>query len=183
MLRDAPARVFRKRLEILTRSRSFTVRMGAKWSNAVSYRSNLDKFQSNVEHDSELSTQIKSWYDMESFGAVKQVDPCLSSDRRAVEIIDQSTVHEKGGYFVGMLWSSNEVKLPNIYFSALVQLKSLEKRFNKDSFLRERYAQTIQEDLSKNYVVKVQTREKIEHQPARKWYLPYHPAMNLKKTW
>ena len=138
-------------------------------------------FKAVVEHDSELATRIKSWFDMESYGAVKQVDPCSASDRQAVEILDQSEVHEKGRYFVGMLWCSNEVKLPNNYFSALVQLNSLEKRLNKDSDLRELYAQTIREDLTKKYVVNVQTREETEHQPGRKWYLPHHPAMNLKK--
>ena len=110
-------------------------------------------FKSVVEHDSELATQIKSCSDMESYGAVKQVDPRSVSDRRAVEILDQSSVHEKGLYFVGMLWFSDVVKLPNNYFSALVQRKSLEKGLSKDSDLRERYAQTIREDLSKKYVV------------------------------
>ena len=109
------------------------------------------------------------------------MDPRSASDRRAVEILDQSTVHEKGRYFVGMLWSSDEVKLPNNYFSALVQLKSLEMRLSKDPDLRERYAQTIREDLSKKYVVKVQTAEETEHQPGRKWYLPHHPVMNPNK--
>ena len=48
-------------------------------------------FKAVVEHDSELATQIKSCYDMESYGAVKEVDPRSASDRRAVEILDQST--------------------------------------------------------------------------------------------
>ena len=128
-----------------------------------------------------LSWRLKSSRGMKSYGAIKQVDPRSMSDRPAVEILDQSTVHEKGRYFVGMLWSSNEFKLPNNYFSALVQLKSLEKRLSKDSDLRERYAQTIREDLSKNYDVKVQNREETEHQPDREWYLPHHPVMNPNK--
>ena len=73
-------------------------------------------FKAVVEHDSELAKQINSWYDMESNGAVKQVDPHSASDRRTVEILDQSTVHKKGRYLVGMLWSSDEVKLHNSFF-------------------------------------------------------------------
>ena len=38
--------------------------------------------KAKVEHVSELATQIKSWYDMKSHGATKQVDPRLASDRR-----------------------------------------------------------------------------------------------------
>ena len=101
----------------------------------------------------------------------------IRAQRPTVEILDQSTVHEKGRYFLGMLWPSDQVKLPNNYFSALVQLKSMEKRLSKDSDLRERYAQTIREDLSKKYVVKVQNREDTEHPPGREWYLPHHPFM------
>ena len=171
--------------EIDSKSSPVAVRLPLGWvlSGPMPSASGLisTNFKAVVEHDSELATQIKSWYDMESYGAVKQVDPRSASDRRAVEILDQSTVHEKGLYFVGMLWSSDEVKLPNNYFSALVQLKSLEKRLSKDPDLREHYAQTIQEDLSKKYVVKVQTGEETEHQPGRKWYLPHHPVMNPNK--
>ena len=138
-------------------------------------------FKAVVERDSELVTQIKSWFDMKSYGAVKQVDSRSASDGRAIQILEQSTVHEKVRYFVGMLWSSEEAKLPNIFFSAFVQLNSLEKRLSKDSGSRERYAQPIREDLSKKNVVKVQNREESEHQPGREWYLPNHPVMNPKK--
>ena len=39
-----------------------------------------------MEQDFELASQVKSWYDMESCGALKQVDPRSSSDARAHEI-------------------------------------------------------------------------------------------------
>ena len=74
-------------------------------------------FKAVAKQDSELASQIKSWYDMESYGAVNQVDPRSASDHRATEILEQSTVHNEGRYHVGMLWSSDEVKLPNIFFS------------------------------------------------------------------
>ena len=97
-------------------------------------------FKAVAELDSELATQIKSSQDMESYWAIKQVDPRTASDRRAVISLDQSTIHAKGRYFVGFLWCSDEVKLPNNYFSALVHLMSLEKRLSKDSGLHERCA-------------------------------------------
>ena len=34
-------------------------------------------FKGNFEHDNELASQVKSWYDIESFGANKQVDSDL----------------------------------------------------------------------------------------------------------
>ena len=137
-------------------------------------------FKAVVKIDSELATQINLWYDIESNRAIKQVNPQSASNRWAIEILDQSTVHEKVRYFVGMLSSSDEAKLLNSYFSALVQLKSLKMRLNKDYDLRERYAQTTQEDLSKKYVVKVQNHEETERQSGREWYLPRHLVLKPK---
>ena len=52
-------------------------------------------FNTVVEHDSQLATQFKLWYDTESYGTIKQVEPHSASSRQPVEILDQSTVHEK----------------------------------------------------------------------------------------
>ena len=56
-----------------------------------------------MEQDFELANQVKSWYDMESYGALKQVDPRSSSDARAHEILENTTVHNGKRYNVGML--------------------------------------------------------------------------------
>ena len=40
-------------------------------------------FKVNIEHDNELASQVKSWYDFESFGANKQVDSRSAADARA----------------------------------------------------------------------------------------------------
>ena len=96
--------------------------------------------------DFELASQVKSWYDMESYGALKQVDPRSFSDARAHEILENTTVHNGKRYDVGMLWAKDTIELPNNYFSALVQLKSLEKRLTKDQTLREKYSSAIKED-------------------------------------
>ena len=115
-------------------------------------------FKVNVELDNELAGQVKSWYDIESFGANKQVDFRSAADARAQEILESTTrslrVNNGLRYDVGMLWAADNTKLPNNYFS-LVQLKSLEKRLAKDEDLREKYSSTIKEDLNKGYVIEV----------------------------
>ena len=95
-----------------------------------------------MEQDFELASQVKSWYDMESYGALKQVDPRSASDAGALEILENTTVHNGKRYDVGMLWAEDNIELPNKYFSALVQLKSLEKRLTKDQTFREKYSNT-----------------------------------------
>ena len=138
-------------------------------------------FKANMEQDFELASQVKSWYDMESYGALKQVDPRSAADARALDILENTTVHNGKKYDVGMLWAENNIELPNNYFSALVQLKSLEKRLTKDQTLREEYSTTIKEDLDKGYVVRVKDAHMVESRSRREWYLPHHPVVNPNK--
>ena len=79
-------------------------------------------FEANEEQDFELTNQVKSWYDMESYGALKQVDPRSTADARAHDIPENTTVHNGKKSDVGMLWAEDDIDLPNNHFSALVQL-------------------------------------------------------------
>ena len=137
-------------------------------------------FKMNIEHDNELASQVKSWYDIESFGANKQVDFRSAADARAHEIFESTTIGNGLRYDVGMLWAADNIQLPNNYFS-LVQLKTLEKRLAKDEDLREKYTSTIKEDLNKGYVIEVPDAHKVESRSDKEWYLPHHPVLNPNK--
>ena len=138
-------------------------------------------FKANIEQDFELACQVKSWYDMELYGAFKQVDPRTAADARAQEKLESTTFHNGQRYDVGMLWADDNVQLPNSYFSSLVQLKSLEKRLSRDTSLKETYANTIREDLEKGYLITVPDAHKVEQRSDREWYLPHHPVINPNK--
>ena len=62
----------------------------------------------------------------------------------------------------------------------MVQFNSMEKRLSKDLVLYKRYAQTIQDDLDKRYVIEVESRDD-KHCAGREWYLPHHPVVNPNK--
>ena len=119
----------------------FTVRLPIGWvlSGPLPSSSSLVStcFKANVEHDYELACQVKSWYDMESYGAFKQFDPRSAADARAQEILETTPFHNGQRYDVGMLWADDNIQLPNNYFSSLVQLKSLEKRLSRDPTLND----------------------------------------------
>ena len=70
--------------------------------------------------------------------------------------------------------------LPDNYFLSLAQLKSLEKRFERDSDLQKRYSETIKVDLEKGYLVQVPGYRK-NSRTSKEWYLPHHPVLNPKK--
>ena len=129
-------------------------------------------FKANMNQGFELASQVKSWYDMESYGALKQVDPRSASDARAHDFLEHTTVHN--GNDVGMPWAEDNIELPNNYFSALVHLKSLEKRLMKDQTVRENYSNTIKEGLDKGYVLRIKDAHKVKSRSRRKRYLPHH---------
>ena len=138
-------------------------------------------FKVNIEHDKELAIQVKSWYEIESVGANKQVDSRFAADARSHEIFKNKTVHNGLRYNVGMLLASDNTKLLNNYFSSFLQLKSLEKRLFKDEDRGEEYTSTINEDLNKRYAIEVPNAHKVESRSDKEWYLPHHPVLNLNK--
>ena len=138
-------------------------------------------FKANIKQDFELGCQVKSWYDMEPYGAFKQVDPRSAADARAQEILETTSFYNGQRYDVGMLWANDNIQLPNNYFSSLVQLKSLEKRLSRDTSLKEKYANTIREHLVKGYLITVPDAHKVEQRSDKEWYLPHHPVINPNK--
>ena len=136
-------------------------------------------FKTIVEPEQDLVEQLRTWYELESYGAKKEVDPRSSADRRAVEILEKTTTHDSQRYQVGMLWANDDLDLPNNYYSALVQLKSLEKRLSKDEELRSKYSKNINDDVEKGYVFRVENPKDPSQRSKRE--LPHHPVINPNK--
>ena len=118
---------------------------------------------------------------MKPYGAYKQVDPRSAADAPAQVVLETTTFHNGKGYDVGMLWADDNIQLSNNYFSSLVQLKSLEKQFSRDTTLNDNYASTIREDLEKGYLITVPDAHKVEQRSEKEWYLPHHPVINPNK--
>ena len=60
-------------------------------------------FEANMEQDYELASQVISWYDMELYGALMQVDPRSASDALAHDILENITAHNGKRYNVGII--------------------------------------------------------------------------------
>ena len=95
--------------------------------------------------------------------------------------MEQTTRFTGERYEVGLLWRKAEVKLPNKFYSAVGQLKSVERRLQKDDMLRTCYQETIDTDVKAGYVRKVQQVELNETRDKLQWYLPHHPVINPHK--
>ena len=131
-----------------------------------------------MENDNELASQVKSWYDIDSFGAHKQLHSRSAVDLSAHETLENTTVYNGLRYDVGMLWAADNTKLPNNYFSSLVILRSLKKP--QESRMKN-CTSTINEDLNKGYVIEVSDAQEVENRSDQEWYLPHHPVLSPRK--
>ena len=87
-----------------------------------------------------LTGQVHAWYDLEFFGAFRQVGPNSSFVKRASKIAEETRFHDDKRYQVGMFCETEE-PLPYI-FSSFVQLKSLKKRLEKTPRMKASYHPT-----------------------------------------
>ena len=65
-----------------------------------------------IEVGFNLADQVRSWYDMKSFGAYKQVDPGSASDAVGQQIMEDTTYYDGCRYQVGLLWANDRSSLP-----------------------------------------------------------------------
>ena len=52
-------------------------------------------FKANMEQVFELTSLIKSWHNMKSYGALKQIDPRSAANSNAQEILENTPVHNR----------------------------------------------------------------------------------------
>ena len=80
-----------------------------------------------------------------------------------------------------MLRADDNVNLSNNYFSALVQLKSLDKHLNKANFLRLHHQKKVSDALEFGYFVQIKPHDPKTSRN-REWYLPHLPVTNPDKS-
>ena len=131
--------------------------------------------------DDKLANQLSKWWDIESYASNCDVTGHSKEEEQAIKTLEQTTRFNGERYEVGLLWQEDEVKLPNNFYSAMGQLKSLERRLQKDETLRKRYQKTIDTDVNAGYVRKVDQAELNETKDKLQWYLPHHPVINPHK--
>ena len=128
--------------------------------------------------DDKLANQLSKWWDIESHASNCNVTGHSKEEQRAIKTLQQTTRFNGERCEVGLLWREEEVKLPNNFYSAMGQLKSLEQRLQKDETLRKRYQETT---VNAGYVQKVDQTELNETRNRLQWYLPHHPVINPHK--
>ncbi|XP_075252013.1 uncharacterized protein LOC142344310 [Convolutriloba macropyga] len=125
-----------------------------------------------------LDELVQRFWKIEAEGTLPEQNEDSSLDQLAVQTMENSICHNGERYQIGFPWKPVK-KLQNNYFSAAVsQLKSLQKRLQNDPGLNQRYNQTLQTDLDKNFVKPVEMQAPP---PELIWYLPHHAVTNPNK--
>jgi len=81
-----------------------------------------------------LHNAVERFWTVESYGTVEKDSSVLMSDqdKRAMEILEKTSINVGGRYSIGLLWKYDNPKLQNNTCLAISRLKGLEKRFMKD---------------------------------------------------
>ena len=143
------------------------------------------KRRQNVCHfafteDVKVAENIQTWWDIETYASKINVVSQSKKELQAQKMLESTTKFTGERYEVGMLWSEPEPNLPNNYSSALGQLYSLERRFQKDPNLKNLYQQSIDTDVEKRFV-KILDESEVKGTFGKEWYLPHHPVLNPNK--
>ena len=127
-----------------------------------------------------MAENIQTWWDIETYASKINVVSQSKKELQAQKMLECTTKFTGERYEVGMLWSEPEPNLPNNYSSALGQLFSLERRFQKDPNLKSLYQQSIDTDVEKGFV-KILNESEVKGTFGKEWYLPHHPVLNPNK--
>ena len=132
-------------------------------------------FRKDIEEEP-LDDLVHRFWKIEAERTLPEQNEDSSLDQ-LVQTIANSNCHNAERYQIGLPWKPVK-KLQNNYFSAVSQMKSLQKRRQNDPCLNQKYNQTLQTDLDKNFVKPVQMQASP---PESIWYLPHHSVTSPHK--
>jgi hypothetical protein len=134
-----------------------------------------------TSEDGSLAEQVRGWWALEAYGTAVNVDPRSKEDQIANKLLKDHTKFKDVRYEVPMLLKNHEIDIPNNYYVAIKRLHSLEAKLAKNEELRQNYQKTIDVDLEKGYIEKVDEQELRDTENKPQWYLPHHPVVNVNK--
>ena len=110
------------------------------------------------------------------------LDPRLlfKDEKRALEILEQTTTKNQRKYEVGILWKDDNPSLPNNRALSIARMINIERKFKQDPKFHEMYTATINDYIKQGHEIKV-TIDKSERSSSIINYLPHHDVRNINK--
>ncbi|XP_062716211.1 uncharacterized protein LOC134291877 [Aedes albopictus] len=135
-----------------------------------------------ADSDRQLNDQLRDYFALEDSGICEKRELLESNEeKRAREILQQTTRRTKQGFETGLLWRNDDPDFPDSYPMAVRRLKALERKLAKDPWLQERVCEQISEYLQKGYAHKATPSELTNADRKRVWFLPLGVVVHPRK--
>ena len=129
-----------------------------------------------------LTNLVEKVWEVEHYSTESPLDQNLLSkdEKKALEILEQTTTKKHGKYEVGILWKDFNPSLSNNRALAIARMIKMEPKFKPDPKFHEMYTPTINDYIKQGHTIKV-TSEKSERPSCIINYLPHHGVRNMNK--
>ena len=131
--------------------------------------------------EQDLNEMVQNWWSTESFGTThSETKPTSHEDRRALQMLDQSTKLVDGQFESALLWKSDDVNMPDNRLGALRRLERTERSLQRNPEKSEKYKEIIDTYVTAGHARKLHENE-VETQNSKRWFLPHHSVTNPNK--
>ena len=118
------------------------------------YPVQFTQLNSHPDMDEQMFEMVSDWMKIENLGIASPKKAMSKNEKRALEILENTTQLIDGHYQVGLLWKET-AKLPNNRWLAEKQLYQLNDKLSKNPQLKQMYDETLEKDLLNGYVTKL----------------------------
>lgn len=134
------------------------------------------------DQDNELHNLVQAFFTTEDFGVKLPKERIESTvDTRARSLLASTTRRISNERFeTGLLWKTDDVKLPNSFAMAFNRLRSVEAKMRRDPAYAAQYESQILSYVKKGYARKLSVEEANANHD-RIWYLPHFSVKNPNK--
>ncbi|CAL8128201.1 unnamed protein product [Orchesella dallaii] len=132
------------------------------------------------ELDLTLHNLMKESFKNEDFGIKPLPSRHSLEEKKALQIMESTTIKIDDRWQTGLLWRCEDIKLPDSYSEALNRLCATERRMERDKLFHAAYMNKIDEYRDKGFIRKLSVGE-ASSENERTFYIPHFGVTNPNK--
>lgn len=165
---------------IVTRTRLGWVIHGSQGKELSNSQSNFSCVINSLSPDEQLHDMVKYYFTTESFGVSPSMNLKESSeDVRAKELLNETKNKIENGYEIGLLWRSENLRLPDNRDMVFNRYLNFEKQMKRDPEFGRLCHEKFMEHLGKGFYEELKPNELKNAKNI--WYLPMFAVKNPNK--
>ena len=149
-------------------------------SDIIENFKNINVYCNFTTNFNDLNKNICKFWEIESYETLSKSALLPPYDRKALEILENTTKFKDDHFEVGLLWKDDLRCLPNNQDLAVTRFKLLEKIFRKNPDFHELYKTQMKEYLELGQAKEL-NREESRNASVMTNYIPNHGVMNTHK--